>query len=112
MIFLTKNERRVLLFLGAVFLFGSILHYSFKKYPDLVDLVHVMEGDALYYKTNINHASLNDLQRIPYIGPATARRIIDYREEIAPFKAVDEVQRLSGVRQDQYQQMKHYLKVK
>jgi competence protein ComEA len=46
---------------------------------------------------NINSANLDQLQRLPGIGPAYAQRIIDYRTQNGRFQAVDELDEVKGI---------------
>jgi len=46
---------------------------------------------------SINSANLDQLQRLPGIGPAYAQRIIDYRTQHGRFQAVDELDEVKGI---------------
>ncbi|MBN2536862.1 ComEA family DNA-binding protein [candidate division WOR-3 bacterium] len=46
---------------------------------------------------NINTAGMEELQRLPGVGPATARRILVWREARGPFGSVDELANVSGI---------------
>jgi competence ComEA-like helix-hairpin-helix protein len=49
-------------------------------------------GEAL----DINRAGAGDLERLPGVGPALARRIVEARET-GPFRRVEELTRVSGI---------------
>lgn len=48
-------------------------------------------------RININTATLDDLDKLPRIGPATAQRIIDYRTQHGPFKQIQDLKNVSGI---------------
>ena len=46
---------------------------------------------------NINSAGLNELQRLPGIGPALGQRIIDFRKEHGRFTSADQLDQVKGI---------------
>ena len=48
-------------------------------------------------KVNINRANEQELDKLPGIGPAMARRIIDYRTEKGNFESVDDLKKVRGI---------------
>jgi competence protein ComEA len=46
---------------------------------------------------HINTATLEDLQRLPGVGPVLAKQIIDYRTEHGPFKSMADLDDVPGI---------------
>jgi competence protein ComEA len=111
MLTLTKQERLVLLVCAAVLFIGSILHYAFKRVPKLMSIVNWIQTDQLYPKTNINRATFEELTAVPYIGPVTAKRILEYRQSKGAFKRLDDIKTLKGIRASNFAKMKKYITV-
>ena len=51
---LTSQERLVLIIVISVIFAGTTLDYLFKCFPEIADIVNVMETSRLYTKVNIN----------------------------------------------------------
>jgi competence protein ComEA len=48
-------------------------------------------------KINLNTAGVEELDTLPKVGPVLAQRIVDWRKEHGPFKAVEELDAIDGV---------------
>src|SRR5262249_29214238 len=48
-------------------------------------------------KIDVNRAGLEELQRLPGIGPALARRIVDKREQLGGFERIEQLRQVSGI---------------
>ena len=46
---------------------------------------------------NVNTAGAEELETLPGIGPALARRIVEYREVHGPFERTEELTAVSGI---------------
>ena len=60
---------------------------------------------------NINTASLAELDSLPGIGPTTAQKIIDYREQSGPFLAKEDIINVSGIGPGTYERIKDLITV-
>ena len=61
---------------------------------------------------NLNTASMEELQRIPGIGPSMAERIIAFRKEGGKFQAAEDLLQISGIGEKKYARMQPYVRVK
>lgn len=62
-------------------------------------------------QVNINTASVQELQRLPRVGPALAQRIVDFRTSNGPFKTPDELTRVKGIGEKSILNLKPYITV-
>ncbi len=58
---------------------------------------------------DLNRATAQDLDAIPGIGPALAKRIVDYRNAHGPFKKIEDLIEVSGIGPQNLQKLKPYL---
>ena len=62
-------------------------------------------------KININRADSDELKKIPGVGPATAKKIIEYRTNNGNFSSIEEIKNVSGIGEKTYESMKEYITV-
>ena len=60
---------------------------------------------------NINKAGVEELDKVRGIGPAMARRIIDFRTANGPFKSVDDLVQVRGIGGSKLQKIKDQITV-
>ncbi|OGW96283.1 MAG: hypothetical protein A2Z81_05720 [Omnitrophica WOR_2 bacterium GWA2_45_18] len=97
--------------LALVLLIGSSLSYIFKTYPQLNDIVNLLDNGQIYRKVDINTATAEELVAVPYIGPSTARQIMEYRQENGPFTDLQQLKSLKGIREKNYERFRPFLKI-
>jgi competence protein ComEA len=57
-------------------------------------------------KINVNTATLDELDKLPGIGPSIAQRIIDYRTQNGEFKKIDDLKKVRGIGDALFDQIK------
>ena len=60
---------------------------------------------------NINTASIAELDTLPGIGPTTAQKIIDYRDQNGPFLSIEDIINVSGIGPASYERLKDLITV-
>jgi competence protein ComEA len=58
---------------------------------------------------NINTASVEELDKLPGIGPTIAQRIIDYRTENGPFSVIEDILNVSGIGPSTFDNIKDFI---
>ena len=111
MLNLTKEEKLVLLVLAFVLFLGSVIHLALKKFPEAKDIVNLTQSAKLYPKLDVNTASAEELEGLPYIGPFTAEQIVSYRQEHGPFTSLEEIKRVKGIKAKNFEKFSKYLKI-
>jgi len=99
---LTHQERKGLIFIGILILFGSILRIlnlgAIEKDLSSKDRAVLSRNSNLVSKSiNINSASLIDLENIPGVGEVIAQRIINYRNQFGFFNSLDDLAEVKGI---------------
>jgi competence protein ComEA len=61
---------------------------------------------------NINTTGLHELQKLPGVGPATARRIIQYRKKKGAIKSLSELLKIKGIGHATLHKMKPFILLK
>jgi competence ComEA-like helix-hairpin-helix protein len=62
-------------------------------------------------KIDLNSASAAELEALPRIGPALARRIVDDREKYGPFRKIEDLDRVPGIGPKTLELVRPYAKV-
>ena len=62
-------------------------------------------------KVNINTASSEQLRTLNGVGPATAEKIIRYREDDGPFKKIEDLKNVDGIGDKTFEKLKDYIVV-
>ncbi len=60
-------------------------------------------------KINLNTATVEQLQALPGVGPATAKSIVEYRNKVGKFNKIEEVLNVKGIGEKKFQRIKDRL---
>lgn len=63
-------------------------------------------------KIDINTAGIEELQKLPGIGPTKAQEIINYRTKNGPFRSIDEIMNVKGIGKKTFEKMKDMITIK
>lgn len=68
-------------------------------------------GTPAFDLVNINTASLDELDALPGIGPTTAQKIIDYRNQNGPFGSIGDISNVPGIGNSIFENIKDLITV-
>lgn len=60
-------------------------------------------------KVNINSATQTELETLSGIGPSTALKIINYRNENGKFKSIEDIKSVPGIGDSKFENIKEYI---
>ena len=72
--------------------------------------LQVNEGNAITDKVNLNTADQKRLESLPGIGPAMAKKIINYRAK-GKFTAIEDIMQIPGINTKKFNAIKELLEV-
>jgi len=58
---------------------------------------------------HLNTATVEQLERLPGVGPVLAKRIVDFREKKGGFRRIEELLAVPGVSEKKWKAMREYL---
>jgi len=86
--------------------------YIPKKGEEIQDTSILFNNSSSSNKININNATQTELETIPGIGPTTALKIINYRNENGKFFKIEDIKNVSGIGDSKFNSIKEYITIK
>lgn len=71
----------------------------------------IIEGKESLAKVSINTSSMDMLATLPGIGPALAKRIVDYRNANGLFQKIEEIMKVKGIKTKLFDKLKDYIRI-
>jgi competence protein ComEA len=62
-------------------------------------------------RININKATVEELDGLPGIGPVKAQAIIDYRNQNGPFKTIEDIENVKGIKSGEFSKISDLIKI-
>lgn len=104
---LTRQEKSVLLVVALATLLGIGINFLFKMMPRTSEIYNTSFDKPL--KVNINTASVDELIKLPEIGPKTAERIMDFRGKNGKFSEISQLKQIQGITDKKLTRIKEFL---
>ena len=79
---------------------------------EIVDTIPESSYKSGTSTVNINKATQTELETLPGIGPSTALKIINYREENGKFTSIEDLKKISGIGESKFENIKGLISVK
>lgn len=141
MVELSKDERRLAVFLSSLLLAGALFNIVTSAFPGLAERLGFEKRDTSIFTSmepadsaelaalierarvgeeaklpefplDLNRATSSELQFLPGIGEVKAGKIIEARERIGAFKMVDDLLEVKGIGPKMLEKIKPYVVVK
>lgn len=91
---LTDDANQAAVNLAAIVRDGDQIHVSSSAGSGVAFELATPSGGR---RIRINSASQAELEALPGVGPVTAQRIIEYREQVGAFKGLADLDQVSGI---------------
>lgn len=94
---LLERDQVVLYVLGVLLVVVAAVRYGLARWGAAKDVRTLEPGAPIAYRVDLNRAGADELDLLPGIGPAKARRIVADRQATGPFRRVDDLARVPGI---------------
>lgn len=98
---------------------GQKIHIPNIKDKEIQEYITEEAGDSIIIeekesksKVNINTATQTELETLSGIGPSTALKIINYREENGKFKKIEDIKNVPGIGEAKFENIKEEICIK
>jgi competence ComEA-like helix-hairpin-helix protein len=107
MFYLTPQERKFIAIIMIVFIMGAGVQLLLRR-----DIAPVRWAKSVrQFKININTARAEQFQMLPGIGATLTSRIIDYRKQKGPFRALEDLENVDGLTAKRFGRIKELIEL-
>jgi competence ComEA-like helix-hairpin-helix protein len=103
---LTRDERKVFIFLSVIFLLGVGVNFIVKSFTPGKSPAYFSDKIG---RINLNTADKDLLMEIPGIGEKLSQRILESRKARGNFSNIDELKEIKGISEAKFMKIRDYL---
>jgi competence protein ComEA len=96
-LWLTNRDQWLVVIVSAVVVVLLAVKWQKLRYVDRSEIIVQSGSENIGYKIDLNSATWVELTQLRDVGPVTAQRIVNSREEAGPFSSIDDLQRVDGI---------------
>lgn len=93
------------------------MHYIIPKFGEIIESSSPPINNGIsdnsntdkISKININTATIEELDKLPGVGEATATKILNHRDENGNFKSIEEIKNVNGIGDKKYENIKELI---
>ena len=118
-LFVTRQERLTLTILGGLALaaLGVLLwqqrHPPMRAEPGPIPPAAQWDAQLTAARQrDLNTATVEELERLPEVGPSLAQRIVEYRRAHGPFRRAQDITQVPGIGPKTYEALQEYITVR
>ncbi len=104
------NQKEVITLSILIFIWGLINLLNYNIWQSNKKSYRLIIEEEMR-QISLNTASEEQLEMLPGIGPALARRIVEYREQNGAFKKTEDIKKIKDIGENLFKKIKPYIKL-
>lgn len=110
-LWLTNRDQWLVVIVSAVAVVLLAVKWQKLRYVDRSEIIVQSGSENIGYQIDLNSATWVELTQLRDVGPVTAQRIVNSREEAGPFSLIDDLQRVDGIGPKTVEKNRRWLRV-
>ena len=110
-LWLTNRDQWLVVIVSVVVVILLAVKWQKLRYIDRSEIIVQRGSEDIGYQIDLNSATWVELTQLRDVGPVTAKRIVDSREEAGPFSSIDDLQRVNGIGPKTVEKNRRWLQV-
>ena len=106
---LTTHSHKKIFALLSIVLFGSCFISACNSQRSAENLPAKSAQPLVSFVVNVNTADARELQKLPHVGPALAKKIIEHRTRYGPFRKPEHLLILDGLSEKGFRKFSQFI---